>query len=150
VQCPKPVRLVSSGLWDTLIVDCDSQLWGFGSNLRGTLGVEGSHLSSPVELPLKNVTFVTCGGFVSVAKNDQDCVYICGTEASLGVWAHQPLWQHSEIFSGYSYILLIDHGGRVTINGSVLVDETTIDPDAFSDINVGTLASSAVKSAKKL
>ena len=79
IQEIPPVFSVSCGLWHTLIITNDSNLWSCGSNEYGQLchGDTEDRLK-PQKTSFLNISKISVGWYHSLFQNDKGEIFACG------------------------------------------------------------------------
>lgn len=123
--CDRFSKRISAGETHSLIIDRLGNLWGFGDNSFGQLGIDGTYSSTP-QILVEGVRFnaVSAGGDFSIALDDEGYLWSWGCNSygqlatgdlvSVSQPQKSPLnLKFSYISAGNSYALAIDDKGSV-------------------------------------
>ena len=77
-------KMIACGVHHTLVLTKEGQIYGFGSNMNGELGVETQHTMSINPVLIKdishiNMSFIAAGSFSASVALDTGSLYLWGT-----------------------------------------------------------------------
>ena len=78
----KPIKLIEAGGYHNIVVDEDGDVWGFGLNSNGQLGIlseESKIITNPILLSLNNIVEIACGDYHTVCLESNGNVYSFGS-----------------------------------------------------------------------
>jgi alpha-tubulin suppressor-like RCC1 family protein len=75
------ITSISTGVWHSLALDVNKELWGFGSNGYGQLGLgdNRNRLIPTKVVGISNLIKIWCGGHYSFVKKDDGSMWGCGS-----------------------------------------------------------------------
>ena len=144
VECYSNIKSVGCGQHHSLVVDNGGKVYGAGYNLTGELGITGftfrnSFTQVTESLSDKNIAFVSCGGFHSVAVDVAGKMYVSGHGGygQLGLGDYENVGTFTEVTSmsdknivsvscGRWFTIAIDNNGKVYGTGANEVGELGI------------------------
>ena len=117
IQNIPPVKTVSCGVYHTLVITEDDNLWSFGANENGQLCHGNTfNQSTPQQTPFSNIVRISAG-YHSLFQNDKDEIY------ELGIWSIVPQIEAIKLennppniiqfCSGYHHSLFLNSEGNV-------------------------------------
>lgn len=127
-----PIKQIAAGRSHSLLLDKNGQVWAFGNNENGQLGVgDKTNRTGPEKLPLmQTIQAVSAGGSHSLFLTTTNKVLVCGDNAcgQLGLAANckgicsptqiQELPQIVSVAAGNYHSLLLDIEGKIWGFGS--------------------------------
>ena len=122
-------KQISADVNSTIIIDLDNNVWGFGSNKDGQLGLgDNQDRSIPTQVPNFKAQQVSVGNYHSVAIDLEDNVWVTGSNdlGQLGligisnvnkfVWL--PNFKARQVSAWYGYTTMIDLENNVWVFGN--------------------------------